>query len=129
MAQNGNNIIVSIYNTSNSTWEAIAATKSDELTVDGDLIEISSSTVADWRVFLNGRKSWGLNTSWLVTTVADIKKVLKVGTRVQLRIGARTWAAGSGLTGYAWVKTAKASMTRGNLANGSFAFQGDGALQ
>ena len=135
MAQNGNNIIVYAlcdnsgnWNTSGSNWVAIAATKSDELMVDSETIEIASATEQDWKRCIAGRKSWNLNVSWLVTAVGDIRKVLEVGTRVKLRIGGRTFAAGSGLTGFAIVKTAKVTMTRGNLSNGSFAFVGDGSL-
>jgi predicted secreted protein len=126
MAVNGNNIIVSQYN--GSSWVAIAATKSDELTVDGEQIEISDSSDSEWKHFIGGRKSWSLNVGWLVTQVADIRKVLTVNTRVQLRIGARTFASDTGLTGYAIVRTAKVTAQRGGLANGSFAFQGDGPL-
>ena len=126
--QNGNNIIVYQYN--GSQWVAIAATKSDEIQVDCDTIEIASSTQADqqWTRRVAGRKSWSLSVGWLVSAVGDIRKVLTVGSRVQLRIGARTWAAGTGLTGYAIIKTAKVTAQRGALANGSFQFVSDGAL-
>lgn len=126
--QNGNNIIVYQYN--GSSWVAIAATKSDELQVDCDTIDIASSTQADqeWTRRVAGRKSWSLNVGWLVSAVGDIRKVLTVGSRVQLRIGARTWAAGTGLTGYAIVRAAKVTAQRGALANGSFQFVSDGAL-
>ena len=126
--QNGNNIIVYQYN--GSSWVAIAATKSDELQVDCDTIDIASSTQADqeWMRRVAGRKSWSLNVGWLVSAVGDIRKVLTVGQRVQLRIGARTWAAGTGLTGYAIVRAAKVTAQRGALANGSFQFVSDGAL-
>lgn len=126
MAVNGNNIIVSQKDGDN--WVAVAATKSDELTVDGETIEISDASDGEWKHFIAGRKSWSLNVGWLVTQVADIRKVLTVGTRVQLRIGDRSFSAGSTLTGYAYVRTAKLTAQRGGLANGSFAFQGDGPL-
>ena len=126
MAQTGNNIIVYVQQGQN--WVAIAATKSDELTVDGDQLEIASRTSGEWREFLAGRKTWSLQSAWLVTTVADIRKVLLVNSTIKLRIGARTWAAASGLEGYAIVKTCKVTMQEGNLANGSFAFIGTGAL-
>lgn len=128
MAQVGNNIIVYAQNGSN--WEPVAATKSDSLQVDGDTIEIAGSDENDqtWKRCIMGRKSWVLNVGWLVTTVADVRKVLTVGTRVKLRIGGRTFASNSGLEGYAWVKTCKVDANYGNLANGSFAFVGDGGL-
>lgn len=126
MAQNGNNIIV--YQQSGNDWVAIAATKSDEINVDAETIEIASATEQDWKRCVAGRKSWSLNVGWIVSEVADIRKVLTVGTRVKLRIGARTFAAASGLEGYAIVHTCKITMTRGNISNGSFSFVGDGGL-
>ena len=127
---NGNNIIV--YQQNGAEWVPVAATKSDRLQVGVDTIEIASADEQDWTWTrrIAGRKSWQLTTNWLVTEVADIEKVLTVGSRVRLHIGARggyTGAAG-GLTGYAIVKNCDITMTRGNLAAGGFQFEGDGAL-
>ena len=127
MAQNGNNIIVSIYQ--NNAWTAIAGTKSDDLQVNGEKIEISSATDAQWRHFIMGRMSWSLNVSWLVSAVADIRKVLLVNSRVQLRIGARDYSASTGIKGYALITDATIRATKGNLCQGSFVFSGDGPLQ
>ena len=139
MAVLGNNIYIYRENSSHN-WEIVAATKSDEIQVDCDLIEIAGSSdqieIAGssdqtWKKHIAGRKSWSVNVSWLVSAVSDIKKVLQVGDRVQLRIGEKTYAqggSGQGLNGYAVVKTCKVTMTRGALANGSFQFVGDGAL-
>lgn len=131
MGTNGNDIIV--YKMVGQNWTAIAATRSDEVTVDGEVIPIASDNANDqgWTRNIAGRKSWSLNVSWLVTAVSDIEQVLLVGTRIKLHIGARGGYSGSsgGLTGFAIVKTAKATMTRGSLANGTFAFVGDGALE
>ena len=127
---NGNEIIV--YKLVGETWTAIALTRSDEIMVDGEVIEIASSTSADheWKRHIAGRKEWALNVAWLVSEVADIEKVLLVGDRIKIHIGARGGYSGAsgGLTGFAIVKQAKVTMTRGSLANGSFAFIGDGAL-
>ena len=128
MATNGNNIIVYTSTDNGSHWTAVAGTKSDEIQVDGETIEISSATDAEWKHHIAGRNSWSLQTSWLVTAVADIRKVLTVNTRVKIRIGGRTFSSGSGLEGYALIRTAKVTATRGSLANGSFAFIGDGPL-
>lgn len=125
---NGNNIIV--YQQNGAEWVPVAATKSDRLQVGVDTIEIASADDREWTRRIAGRKSWQLTTNWLVTEVADIEKVLTVGSRVRLHIGARggyTGAAG-GLTGYAIVKNCDITMTRGNLAAGGFQFDGDGAL-
>lgn len=124
----GNDIVV--YKLSGSTWTPIASTKSDELQVGATTIEIASATEQDWTRCIAGRKSWSLNTGWLVTAVSNIEQALTVGTRVKLHIGARGGYSGSsgGLTGFAIVKTCKITMTRGNLVAGSFQFEGDGAL-
>ena len=79
---NGNNIIV--YQQNGTSWTAIAATQSDELQVEGETIEISSATDSDWVHRIAGRKNWSLNVNWLVTEVADIRKVLTVNTRVKV---------------------------------------------
>lgn len=126
MALNGNNIIVQTYN--GSSWVAIAATKSDELQAEADMIEKASATQQSWKEYIPGRKGWSLNVSWLLTLTSDIEKVLQVGTRVQLRICSRSNPAWDNVTGYAYVKTCKVTATRGNIATGSFSFIGDGAL-
>lgn len=126
---NGKNIIVYQQNGA-AEWVPVAATKSDRLQVGVDTIEIASADEQDWTRRIAGRKSWQLTTNWLVTEVADIEKVLTVGSRVRIHIGARggyTGAAG-GLTGYAIVKNCDITMTLGNLAAGGFVFDGDGAL-
>lgn len=129
MAVNGKNII--IRKQSGQNWVAIAATKSDEIQVDCEVIKIAGATEQTWEKHIAGRKSWSLNVGWLLSSVADIRKALQVGDRVQLRIGDSTYAnggSGNGMSGYAIVKTCRVTMTNGALANGSFQFIGDGAL-
>ena len=96
MAVLGNNIIVYM------NGQAIAGTKSDEIQVESDTIEIASATDQDWVHQIAGRKSWSLNVGWLVLA--------------------------NGVTGAAILKTVKITATRGNLAQGSFAFTGNGPL-
>lgn len=122
MAENGNNIIVYMGGT------AIAATKSDEIQVDGETIEIASATEQDWKCHIAGRRSWTLNVNWLVSAVTDIRKVLLVNSRVQLKIKGRNATDAQGVTGYALISNCNIRMTRGSLAVGSFQFVGDGAL-
>ncbi len=126
MAVLGNNIVVLVQNGQN--WEAIAATKSDRIQVNGEMIEINDPDSGQWRKFLMGKLSWVVNVGWLVTQVADLRKVLLVGTRIKIHIGERTWAAGTGLEGYAWVQQCECGATEGSLSQGTFVFQGDGAL-
>lgn len=123
---NGNNIIV--YQQNGTSWTAIAATQSDELQVEGETIEISSATDSDWVHRIAGRKNWSLNVNWLVTEVADIRKVLTVNTRVKVRIGGRSFSSSSGLEGFAFVTLAKLSAPNRALAKGAFSLKGDGPL-
>ncbi len=130
MAQNGNNIIVYIYNSTATAWQAIAATKSDELQAECELIEKASSSQHEWKEYTTGRKSWQLNVGWLVTAVSDIEKVLTIGTRVKIHVGARGGYndGADGVTGFAIVRTCNVRAVKSNLANGSFVFIGDGPL-
>lgn len=131
MAVNGNNIVVYKYNTTASAWQAIAATKSDELQAECKMLEKASSTQHEWEEYNPGRKNWKLNVGWLVTAISDIENVLTIGERVKIHIGARGGYndGAGGLTGFAFVQTCKVTMTKGNLSNGSFAFVGDGPLE
>ena len=122
MAVLGNNIIVYMNGT------AIAGTKSDELQVDCETIEIASATDQGWTHYISGRKSWSLNGGWLVLANQDVRKVLLAGSVVTVKIKGRGESDSSGVTGAAILKTVKITATRGNLAQGSFAFIGNGPL-
>lgn len=126
MATIGNNIIIQVQD--GQTWKAIAATKSDRIQVDGELIEINNPDNGQWRKFVMGRNTWMVNVGFIFTQVSDIRKVLLVGTRVKLRIGGTTFSASSGLEGYAWVKTCDCGATINSIATGALVLQGDGAL-
>ena len=122
MAVLGNNIIVLMGGT------AIAGTKSDELKVDCKTIEIASASDQGWVHYLAGRKSWSLNVGWLVLANQDVRKVLLAGSAVTIKIKGRGASDASGVTGVAILRTVKITATRGNLAQGSFAFTGNGPL-
>jgi len=122
MAVLGNNIIVFM------NGQAIAGTKSDELQVDSETIEIASATDQEWVHLIAGRKSWSLTVGWLVLANTDVRKVLLVGSSVTIKIKGRGESDSSGVTGSAILKTVKITATRGNLAQGSFAFVGNGPL-
>ena len=122
MAVLGNNIIVLMGGT------AIAGTKSDELKVDCETIEIASATDQGWVHYLAGRKSWSLNVGWLLLANTDVRKALQVGTSVTIKFKGRGATDASGLSGSAIIKTCKITAVRGNIAQGSFAFVGNGPL-
>jgi predicted secreted protein len=122
MAILGNNIIVYMGGT------AIAGTKSDELKVDCATIKIASATNQDWEHIIAGRKSWSLNVSWLVLANTDVRKALLVGSSVTIKFKGRNATDANGLQGSAIIKTCKITAIRGNLAQGSFTFAGNGPL-
>ena len=122
MAVLGNNIIVFMNNA------AIAGTRSDELQVDCETIEIASSTDQGWTHLLAGRKSWSLTVGWLVLANADVRNALLVGSSVTIKIRARGASSNSGLQGSAIIRTCKVTAVRGNVAQGSFVFVGNGPL-
>ena len=122
MAVLGNNIIVLM------NGQAIAGTKSDELSVDSETIEIASATDQGWTHHISGRKSWSLTVGWLVLANTDVRKVLLVGSSVTIKIKGRGDTDANGLQGSAIISKAKITAIRGNLATGSFAFVGNGPL-
>lgn len=121
MAILGNNIIVLMGGT------AIAGTKSDELQVDCETIEIASATDQGWTHYLAGRKSWSLTVGFLLLANSDIRNVLNNGSNVTLIIKGRNDNSNT-LTGNAIMRTQKLTFTQGNLAQGSIQFIGNGPL-
>lgn len=119
MATLGKNIIVLMNN------QAIAGTKSDEIQVDRETIEIASATDKDWNHMLAGRKSWSVTVGWLLLANSDVRKLLLEDSVVTLKIQ----AGNTYLTGQAIMKTCKITASVSNLANGSFSFVGNGPLQ
>ena len=122
MAVLGNNIIVYM------NGQAVAGTKSDEIQVESDTIEVASETDQDWVHRIAGRKSWSLNVGWLVLANQDVRKALLVGSSVTIKIKGRGESDANGLSGSAILRTCKVTAIRGNLATGSFAFVGNGPL-
>lgn len=122
MAINGNNIIVL------SGGTAIAGTKSDELQVECETIEIASSTDQGWTHYLAGRKSWSLTVGWLLLATTDVRKALTVGSTVTIKFKGRNDTDANGLSGSAIIRTCKITAVKGNLAQGSFQFVGTGPL-
>ena len=107
---------------------AIAGTKSDELQVDCETIEIASATDQGWTHYLAGRKSWSLTVGWLVLANSDVRKALQVGSTVTIKFKGRNATNANSLSGSAIIRTCKITAIEGNLANGSFAFVGNGPL-
>lgn len=124
MATNGNNII--IY----KDGAAIAATKSNEMQTDCETIEISSPSQGVWRQYLIGRKEWSVTTNFLVGVGSNVWELMRVGESCVLSFRARSGNTTTEiLKGSAFITSVKITATRGNLAQGSFTFKGNGQLQ
>lgn len=121
MAINGNTLFIA---TGTSTVP-IAGTRSNEILVDGELIEVSSPTQGQWREYIIGRREWSVTVGWLVLTNAAVQKLLYVNQSYTLKF--RTTGTAY-LTGTAIMTNCKISATRGSLVQGSFTFKGTGAL-
>ena len=124
MLINGRNII--IY----EDGVAVAASKSCEINVDVDVIEIASPTNGEWNEYIVGRKKWSVKLDFLV--VNTMERLLHVGNKVRMTMGVTDINGVLGadrLTGYAICKTAVVTGTVGNLAKGSWNFVGCGSLE
>lgn len=124
MVELGNNLIVTWNDSGNQA--VIAGTKTNELQCDGEQLEVCSATDEQWKHFLAGRKTWSVNVSFLLLADGiDIKAALKVNNIYTLYFRKRS---GGGVYGNAILKSFKASAPINGLSNGSFVFQGTGAL-
>lgn len=121
----GRSIIVSDEN------GVIAASKSCTLTVKAERIETCSpqgagtlsTTRIMWEEYVGGKKSWSVSLSYFVLNHVD--EVTRVGNIYTLTIEDED---GDTLQGQALCTECKVTATKGNLAQGSFEFQGSGAL-
>ena len=113
---------------------AIAAAKSCEIQVQTDMLEVSSPTTGKARTFIPGRYTWTLTTSHLLigstgntTPVRTFIRRAIVNNTVTIVIKDNDYTNDT-LTGTAICNTARITATRGNLAQGSLAWQGSGEL-
>lgn len=125
---NGNDVYIAI-GQSNST-APFAFTKSNEIQVESEKIPVSSPDTGQWKAHMVGRMEWGFSVSWLFGNTTDIKNLLMAGNTYSITIYGRVGnVVTSLLQGTATCMTAKATLTRGNIANGLFSFDGNGALE
>lgn len=120
---NGNNIL--IY----SDGAVIAGTRSNEVQVETESIEISSPTSGQWREYTTGRSGWSVNVNYLVAAGTDVAALLTTGTTYDIVIVTRSGSTVTQrLQGTAMLKTCRITATRGNLIQGTFSFLGHGEL-
>lgn len=104
----------------------IGATRSNEGQSNCEMIEVASPTTGQWREFIAGRKDWQVNASYLVTAATGVLDLLKVGNEYKIQYRDRNGS--TILQGNAILQACTISSIRGNIANGSFQFVGNGAL-
>jgi len=121
MAINGNRIYISI----GSNTTPIAGTKSNEIMVGCDTIEISSPDDGVWRRFIAGRKEWSITVNFLLIQDTNALSLLSPGNTYTLHFRSSSTSYMSGL---AIMTQCKITATRGNLIQGSFSYKGKGAL-
>ena len=125
MAINGNRIILKKY--VNGAWTQIGYIRSQEPEASADLIEISSPAQGLWRAYITGRKQWSMTANWIMGTVSQMYTLLEVGDTFLLRCEYREDSTAY-VEGTAILERVKTTMTRGNIAQGSFVFRGNGPL-
>lgn len=116
----GNDIIISLDGT------PLVNIKSDDIKSDIELIEVASSTTGAYREYISSRKNWSFSSNYLVFSDSDILALLYAGTSYTVTIKKR--GESPVLQGTAILTSCQITATRGNLAQGSFSFQGSGAL-
>ena len=122
----GKDIIVTLTNSSSQVL-ASTAIKSQDIKTQCDTIEKASSTQQAWREYVAGRKEWSLTVSYLVLAASKVKDLLMVGQTFGItvqKINDNT----NKVSGSAILTAVQQTSTVGNLATGSFTFQGTGAL-
>lgn len=134
MALNGNIILVQL------DGHTIAGTKTTEIQVDSELIEIASATQGAYREYITGRKQWQVTVNYLLIYAtfqhtftypnASMTDALLVGNSYTLKFKNRASYYDQPITlkGTAILRTCKITATRGNLIQGTFTFVGNGAL-
>jgi len=103
---------------------AIAGSRSCEVDVQCEAIEVSSPTQGVWSDSIAGKKRWTATCGQLVTEVEN--NIDMVGERVTLRFGTRDNS--DYVEGEALVMSWKATGNIGSLTQGSFSFKGCGPL-
>ena len=115
----GNDIIIEL------DGEDIAACRSLDINHEVETQERASEDNAEFKHYVTRRKKWNVSTSYLVLGVSS--HLLKVGTVYTVHIHNQGDGTDN-LEGQAICTRAKITATRGNMAQGSFEFQGIGRL-
>ena len=120
----GNDLILK--DTSNGI--VLAASKSLELNINGETIEVGRTSSDMWRKFIRGRKDWSISVSTLVGSGQFTASAAMIGKTYGVKFVDGQSATAALLSGICICKQVKITEQKGSVAKGSFVFQGTGAL-
>ena len=126
----GNDLLVYIWfpeEQQTGLWIPIGCTKTHEIQVENDTIEVSSPTTGKWKENIDGRTGWSITINYLVLSNAQVKDLLQVNKKMYLSFCPRNDQE-NGVEGYAILKRCDIRATRGSLVTGTFLFIGTGEL-
>ena len=124
MLYNGKDLILK--DTSNGI--VLAASKSLELNINGETIEVGRTSAKMWRRFITGRKDWSISVSTLVGSSQFTASAAMIGKTYVVKFVNGQSATAALLSGICICKQVKITEQKGSIAKGSFVFQGTGAL-
>ena len=102
--------------------------KSQSIKTQCGSIEKASETQQEWVEVVAGRKSWSITVRYLVLSGSQVKDVLKVGQMFDITMN-EYGSTTNKVTGKALLSAVDAEYPTGNLAQGTFTFTGNGALE
>ena len=120
----GNDLILK----DSSNGIVLAASKSLELNINGETIEVGRTSADMWRKFITGRKDWSISVSTLVGSGQFTASAAMIGKTYGVKFVDGQSATAALLSGICICKQVKITEQKGSVAKGSFVFQGTGAL-
>ena len=120
----GNDLILK----DSSNGIVLAASKSLELNINGETIEVGRTSADMWRKFITGRKDWSISVSTLVGSGQFTASAAMIGQTYGVKFVDGQSATAALLSGICICKQVKITEQKGSVAKGSFVFQGTGAL-
>ena len=120
----GKDLILKDYN----NGIVLAASKSLELNINGETIEVGRTSADMWRKFITGRKDWSISVSTLVGSGQFTASAAMIGKTYVVKFVNGQSATSALLSGICICKQVKITEQKGSIAKGSFVFQGTGAL-
>ena len=120
----GNDLILK----DSSNGIVLAASKSLELNINGETIEVGRTSADMWRKFITGRKDWSISVSTLVGSGQFTASAAMIGKTYGVKFVDGQSATAALLSGICICKQVKITEQKGSIAKGSFVFQGTGAL-